>query len=289
MKPFFSIITPNYNCANYIERSYSCLLAQSDIDWEWIIVDDGSSDDSVTIFRRLSITDPRIKIHTFPHNRGRGAARSHAVDNSIGEVAVIWDIDDLYVSTRLSVARKAFEEGVDFFCSYALVVDNSLNLKGARHFTPETNGILPRFVHPTLMVRKDLLQVLKYDEAARAGEDMAVMVGLEQGPYSGKYCEQYLMLYFEDREVNLEKTIIAHKNQYEFAAKYLQESSNFDPALKKWLFRMKIKGWALKCMRVAPTLYLRTVKFRYLENVALKLLNGEHLEIFKKAASLVVK
>ena len=288
MKPYFSVVTPNFNCAKFIGRSYSSLLAQSDVDWEWVVVDDGSSDNSVAIFKELCAKDPRIKFHAFEKNRGRGAARSYAVQKAIGEIVVIWDIDDLYVSTRLAAAREAFKDGADFFCSYALVVDNSLNLKGARHFAANSGGLLPRFVHPTLMLKRKLFEEISYDPSARAGEDMAVMIGLEQGSYLGNYCEKYLMLYFEDREINIEKTITSHNSQFIFCRRYIHSMSESKPALKKWLFRMRVKGWLLRLMSVAPSIYLRTVKYRYMENVALKLISEEHVKIFKSAEALIV-
>jgi glycosyltransferase involved in cell wall biosynthesis len=56
--PIFSIITPTYNCAEFIFRSYNLLKNQTENSWEWIVVDDGSTDASSELFQ--SINDNRI-------------------------------------------------------------------------------------------------------------------------------------------------------------------------------------------------------------------------------------
>lgn len=287
--PYFSIVTPNFNCSKYIERSYECLRRQTDPDWEWVVVDDGSTDNSLEVLEGISRCDPRVKIFPLERNMGRGAARAEAVSRATGEVLVVWDIDDLYVETRLAEARLAFDSNIDFFCSYVLVVDNNLNIKGARHFgSGGVAGLFPSFVHPSLMFRRGLLGQVNYDADARAGEDMSLMVELEQGGYKGVYCKKYLVLYFEDREVNLKKTLSAHNNQMNFLRKYMPRWRVDGLTKMRMRVRMGIKSLLLNAMRVYPDIYLLTVKGRYMESVQFGLLGDEHVYIAKRASTMIV-
>lgn len=281
--PYFSIITPTFNCAAYIDRSYRCLCAQGVQDWEWIVVDDGSTDNTQQILDKLSQVDKRVKVFTLPKNEGRGYARNFALRSCRGLGVVIWDVDDIYLPSRLSCIKNSFDEGYDFFCSYALIVDVALNIKGARHFPTKNEGIFPSFVHPTLALKSSLLARVGYDENMRAGEDLALMIDLENN-FRGYYCDQYLMLYVEDREINLNKTISMHKN-HEDSLKKLLSSGFISLSSKqrlKLLLNLRFKYFILHMLRISPNLYLKSVSFRQIDSVISSRLTGDHILLFKE-------
>lgn len=281
--PYFSIITPTFNCAAYIDRSYRCLCAQGLQDWEWIVVDDGSTDNTQQILERISQVDERVKVFTLPKNEGRGYARNFALRSCRGQGVVVWDVDDIYLPSRLGCIKNSFDEGYDFFCSYALIVDVALNIKGARHFSTKHKGIYPSFVHPTLALKSSLLARVGYDENMRAGEDLALMIDLENN-FRGFYCDEYLMLYVEDREINLNKTIVMHKS-HENSLKKLLLLGFICPSNKqrlKLLFNLKLKYLILQMLRISPNLYLKSVSFRHIDNVMSSRLSGDHIVLFKE-------
>lgn len=281
--PYFSIITPTFNCADYIDRSYRCLCAQGVQDWEWIVVDDGSTDNTKRILDKISKVDKRVKVFTLPKNQGRGYARNFALRSCSGQGVVVWDVDDIYLPTRLGCIKNSFDEGYDFFCSYALIVDVALNIKGARHFHNKNKGVFPSFVHPTLAFKSSLLASIGYDENMRAGEDLALMIYLENN-FRGFYCDQYLMLYVEDREINLNKTIDMLKS-HENSLKKLISSGVICLSNKqrfKLLFELKIKYLILQMLRLSPNLYLKSVSFRYIDNVMSSRLTGDHILLFNE-------
>lgn len=89
-----SIITPVYNAAPYILQTYESIKNQSFADWEWIAVDDCSTDDSVEILE--SIKDNRIKIITLEQNLGASGARNVALTKAEGRYITFIDSDDLW-------------------------------------------------------------------------------------------------------------------------------------------------------------------------------------------------
>jgi len=259
-KPTFSILSPTYNCANFVLRSYYSLCSQTNNDWEWVIVDDGSKDNTREIVETLN--DSRIKFHTYTVNKGRGYARNYGLSKCSGEIIVVWDIDDIYLPTRLeNIYNEIIVEKFDFMVSKAIVVDNSLSVKGIRGFS---NSILFRgFVHPTLAFRSSIKEIVNYDKTMRAGEDLSLMIKLSNN-YNGKYLDENLMLYFEDREVNLSKTIQMHKSHTETIRKVIKEKTVKISLLSslKINFLLSVKNIILKAFLLKPSLYLKTVKFR---------------------------
>lgn len=278
-----SVITPTFNCAQFIRRSYFCLQSQTYNDWEWIVVNDGSTDETIAIFEEICKHDSRVKFFNLEQNQGRGFARNYAMQKSLGDIITIWDIDDLYTPDRLEKIQQAINAGYDFFCSYVLLVNNSLNLKGARHFSSSFT-ILPKFVHATLGIKKSIINefFLGYDPSMRAGEDLEIMMKLAHN-HKGFYCEEYLMLYVEDREVNLSKAISANTNQLHTLKKLFSKNEIKIGSLVKFNFikNFYFKLLVLHLFYLKPTLYLKTVRYRYTENIISAKLNDHILKLLK--------
>lgn len=101
--PFFSIIMPVYNAEAYLGECLDSILAQDFQDWEAVLVDDGSSDQSVSIAERYASKDPRIKIFKSESNSGRAyAPRMRAANLGIGKYLVTIDADDKVSSDLLT-------------------------------------------------------------------------------------------------------------------------------------------------------------------------------------------
>lgn len=96
-----SIITPTYNRSSDLQRSVNSVLQQTYEDWELIIIDDGSTDETPDIVARMS--DPRIRVHRHSPNRGVTAAKNAGFDRIRGEWFTILDDDDEMVPEALAV------------------------------------------------------------------------------------------------------------------------------------------------------------------------------------------
>lgn len=92
--PVISIITASYNSEKYISETIESVLNQTYENWEWIISDDGSTDNTVSIIE--SFKDPRIKLVQSSQNSGAAVARNKALDLAQGRYITFIDSDDLW-------------------------------------------------------------------------------------------------------------------------------------------------------------------------------------------------
>jgi len=95
-----SAIMPTFNAAPYLRAAVDSVLGQTMTDWELIVVDDGSSDDSWAIL--ATYADARIKRYRQTQNRGRGAARNEALARAKGRYIAICDSDDISLPNRFA-------------------------------------------------------------------------------------------------------------------------------------------------------------------------------------------
>ena len=108
-KPFFSIITPTYNRASFLEEMIASVAAQTFKDYEYIIVDDGSTDETETLIARLKENDPQI-IYIKQENKGRSVARNVGIEQAQGEYVCFLDSDDFWKQNHLEVLCLAIGE-----------------------------------------------------------------------------------------------------------------------------------------------------------------------------------
>lgn len=116
----------------------------------------------------------------------------------------------------------------------------------------------------------------------RAGEDLRIMLIL-QSQFKGFYCKEYLMIYFEDREVNVFKTIDVVKSRLS-TLKAINENFKVVElrALRGEIFKVKSKILILYILSLVPPMYLLTVKFRSIQFIDSSIINQGHLNIFNE-------
>lgn len=103
--PTVSVIIPLYNKEKAIEKTIRSVLKQSYTDFELIIVDDGSTDGSADIVRKLALADERI-IYIYKDNGGVSSARNYGLSKSVGEWIVFIDADDEMLPDNLDTLLK---------------------------------------------------------------------------------------------------------------------------------------------------------------------------------------
>jgi glycosyltransferase involved in cell wall biosynthesis len=106
--PLFSVITPAYNSAATIAHAIQSIQAQTLSDWEYLIADDGSTDDTVNIIKKFSNKDRRIKLFKLPHNQGPCIARNIIMQQATGEFLAFLDADDEAMPHRLEQQYHTF-------------------------------------------------------------------------------------------------------------------------------------------------------------------------------------
>lgn len=119
-----SVIIPVYNAEKYLARTIRCLQAQTDADFEVLLVNDGSIDRSAQICAEAAATDARFQVLT-QENQGVSAARNNGLASSKGEYITFLDADDEIPDNYLEALRRAL---ADSSCAAAVcdvvVVDN---------------------------------------------------------------------------------------------------------------------------------------------------------------------
>ena len=98
--PLISVVMPIFNSAETLERSLKSVLNQSYRNFELICVDDGSTDDSLTVVNRLSKKDPRIRVY-HQKKSNAGVARNLGIEMSCGEYITFIDSDDEFMKGGL--------------------------------------------------------------------------------------------------------------------------------------------------------------------------------------------
>ena len=184
-----SIITPTYNSANYIIDTIVSVQRQSYQNWEMLIVDDFSSDETCEIVVDMRKKDSRIRLMQKKENGGAAMARNMALENATGRFIAYLDADDLWYPEKLRMQVSfMLENGYGFTCtSYEVISDIGTTLNKYVHMLPkldymgylcnnllQTVGIMADItivdkqclVMPLILRRQDAatwLQVLKSD------------------------------------------------------------------------------------------------------------------------------
>jgi len=113
MSELVSIIMPAYNAGRYVAESIRSVLAQTHADWELLVVDDGSTDDTARIVGGLVAADARVK-YVRRENGGQGAARNTGLRAARGGVIAFLDADDLWLPEKLEAQLAVMcETGAD--------------------------------------------------------------------------------------------------------------------------------------------------------------------------------
>ena len=120
-----SIIMPSFNKAKYISESINSVINQTYTNWELIIVDDYSNDDSQEIISSFASKFDNIKTHFNPENKGANYCRNFGIENAKGSYIVFLDADDLLaihcIEDRMNVMKK--NNTLDF-CVFTMGVFN---------------------------------------------------------------------------------------------------------------------------------------------------------------------
>lgn len=101
MNELVSIITPSYNSETFIGKTIESVLSQTYQEWEMIIVDDHSCDNSVEYIKSLIKEDERIKLLTLKQNVGAAEARNRALEIANGKYIAFLDSDDIWLPNKL--------------------------------------------------------------------------------------------------------------------------------------------------------------------------------------------
>jgi len=174
--PLVCVVMPVYNGAKTIELALKSLLMQTYLNWECVIVNDGSTDGTKSILDSLS--DRRFKVIHLEKNIGRGAARQVCLDNSEGKYLAYLDADDFYHRDKLKMQVDFLEMNpqIDLLGCGLLAFDKNdepLSVRGKRKITScffRERNKLP-IAMATAMIKSAKGKSVRYNAKLNAGED----------------------------------------------------------------------------------------------------------------------
>jgi glycosyltransferase involved in cell wall biosynthesis len=175
MAPFFSIVIPTFNRADMLSKAIDSVVAQSYSDWELIIVDDGSTDNTKALVDNYCSIDKRIR-YIYQENAERSAARNNGIVNAKGEFICFLDSDDYYLPQRIEfLAQNIIDSGFIFYTG--LVLETK---KGKEHRNEKPVNGLKKFnelcsatIHSQqVCIPNSIAKKFKFDIQFRIGEDL---------------------------------------------------------------------------------------------------------------------
>lgn len=122
IKPKVSVITPFYNAGAHFEQTYNCLINQTFEEFEWVIINDGSTkQEDVKLLEKLAEADCRIKLY-HQENGGQSKAKNFGITQTKTDIIVFIDADDLVEPFYLEVLYQALQEHPKASWSYTDLV-----------------------------------------------------------------------------------------------------------------------------------------------------------------------
>ena len=180
MKVFFSVVLPTFNRSDFIPGAINSLLNQTCDDWELIIIDDGSTDNTKEVVEQFSKRDPRIK-YFYQKNSERSAARNNGINKTKGNYICFIDSDDLYEDSYLNSLHEFIHNNEStkgmFFCNVSRL-ENGIKEKvpheALENYANPIEYILlskETVIPARVCIHKEILKLNQFDETLNVSED----------------------------------------------------------------------------------------------------------------------
>lgn len=181
--PFFSIIIPSYNRAHIILDAIQSVQQQTFTNWECIIVDDGSTDNTREVLQ--NILDTRIR-YIYQDNAERSAARNNGARNAIGEYLIFLDSDDSFLSNHLEILYNRIignNKPHAMYFVHANLVTNSHSIQYPFP-KPERDIFSYLLLNPIIPTRvcihSTIFNTIQYDEDVVIVEDLLLWLKISE-------------------------------------------------------------------------------------------------------------
>jgi glycosyltransferase involved in cell wall biosynthesis len=166
--PKISIIIPTYNRARYIAEAIKSVQGQTLVEWEMIVIDDGSADDTEKIVREIVAADPRISYFKNEKNMGIAKTRNRGVSLAKADYVAMLDSDDVWASQDKLVKQLSFflnNENLGIIGTNASFMDENGKTVGKRTNFPVDDANIRRtelyrniLMQSGLLIRKSAIE-----------------------------------------------------------------------------------------------------------------------------------
>jgi len=230
--PFFSIILPTFNRAHLLDTTIGSVLKQTFDDWELIVIDDGSKDNTKEVVERIG--DKRIR-YIFQENAERCVARNNGIRNAKGEFICFIDSDDQYLPHHLETLYKSIHENnkkIGFYVTNVIRLHNGVQTKvpfddASKYINAVCFVLMAKesIILARVSIHRDILKLEKFDEVRNItiGEDMDLYVRI-LSKFPLFQINHHTVIYYlhEDNSTNLKY------NHYKIQLKALKNIFRFD-------------------------------------------------------------
>jgi glycosyltransferase involved in cell wall biosynthesis len=221
-KPLVSIVMSTYNDERSLEKSIESILNQTLDNFEFIIINDGSTDNSNLIIQKYADLDSRI-IYIDQHNKGLTRSLNIGIKTARGQYIARQDADDISLPNRLSQQIHWLENyNYDFCCSRAILNKTKRTTPKITFYFSHTLIALYKnpFIHGTFVIKKFLLDKIGgYDEHFTYAQDYKLIIDLIN--ISARIKKIPSPLYILGEQKN--RISIAHLNEQNIYSKEIQK------------------------------------------------------------------
>jgi glycosyltransferase involved in cell wall biosynthesis len=174
---------PVFNASQHLSKALESILWQTHTNWELICVNDGSTDNSLSILKTYARQDKRIKVYTNRTNRGIGYSLNKALKVAQGKFIARMDADDISFPDRLAKQLSFLDNNPKIVAcgGQAEIIDPIDNIIAYKKF-PTDHDVLYKMImkvvpiqHPILMVRANIIKDYKYLENISTAEDVDLL------------------------------------------------------------------------------------------------------------------
>ena len=220
----FSVIVPLYNKAPYVRKALDSIVSQSFTDWECIIVDDGSTDNSAAVCEEYTIHHTPYTIHLLRQpNSGVAAARNNGVAKSKGEYVCFLDADDWWEPTfleEMSQLIDAYPDAGLYGCDYFYVKNGKKKI-----YPKDTEGYIDYCkvythcgampIHPNgaIIPRKVFDEIGGFDSSIKMGEDFILFMQIVL-KYKVAFLNKQLVTFNQDADPTWRAITKLHKPEH---------------------------------------------------------------------------
>jgi len=209
MEHKFSVIIPVYNGENTIGRAINSIITQTYGNWELVVINDGSTDDTQRVVSSYMKQDKRIRMFVMPNNHGRFSARNLGMKLAAGNWFCHLDVDDEFMSTYFEVVNDEINRNPDYDIFHfgmlvkdREIVNNQRYEKGYRIIEPfkleEAKEGMKTFDKGhigigSFVFRKELINEIGYYPETKipyGGDDSLPALLVRQNPIYKEICKQ---------------------------------------------------------------------------------------------------
>ena len=219
-----SVIVPCYNQAHFLEEALGSVLNQTYLNWECIIVNDGSPDNSESVAKKWCEKDNRFR-YLYQENGGLSSARNAGMKISKGEYILPLDADDIIAESFLTrlVSELIEDKSLAIVSCYSrFFIENTTNIVNELKPKGDTYHYLlyvNQLVATSLYRKKYWIEVGGYDEQMKAGfEDWEFWLAITKRGWKYKVIEEFLFYYRKSKKSMLVDTI---NNHFETTKEYI--------------------------------------------------------------------